>query len=69
MYSVLVSKRKGDVIFVLSIQEIFPMILSNEILALSFSISVIKRYMQNINCADQNMDSNGNTARNITVKT
>ena len=67
-YSELVSKQKGDVIFMLPSQEIFPAIFSNETVDLSGSNSVLKNIMQNINCEGQNAGSNENTARNITVK-
>ena len=50
----MVSKRKGDVIYVLPSREIFPAIFSNETVDLSCSISVLENIMQNINRAGQN---------------
>ena len=46
-------QRKGDVLFVLPSQGIFPVIFFNETVNLSCLISVLKNIMQNINRAGQ----------------
>ena len=49
-----------------SSQEIFPAVFSNETVALSCSLSVLKTIYVKHNCAGQNVDTNGNTTNYVT---